>query len=1283
MQVGGGRFEVRGLAGEGGMSLVYRGVDREDGDAAVAIKILRDGVSVGERFARESRLLADLEDPGIVRYVSHGTTDGGQHFLVTEWLEGQPLAHRLEARSLALEDTLQLGRRVAEILGRLHARGIVHRDIKPSNLFLRGGAIERVTLIDFGIARYSAGAGELTRTGTAVGTPGYMAPEQARGERDIDARADVFALGCVLFRCMTGRTPFRGDDALAVQLKIMLEDAPSMRELRPGLPSAFDQLVARMLARARDERPPHGAAVARELARVPLGSVAAASEGAREAEGLTAAEQQLMSVVRLRFGGEGRTLVDAETGRRSAALAELARRHGAQLDDPAEGDVVFVIAGTGVASDQATRAARCALALVRDRPDATIAVTTGTGTVLAVPRGEAIDRAGELVRSGAGAGIHLDEVTAGLLPPQFETAAAGGGIRLLREREQSEPIRTLLGRPTPFVGRRKELRILDAILDECLAERVPRGALLVGPAGIGKSRVRYEFMRALERDRAGTTQVWLGRGDPLLAASPFGVVAQALRRQCGVRQGDPPEARRAALRARVARTVAPGRVDLTTAFLGEMIGAPFSDQSSPPLRAARESARVMHDRISQSWAELVAAECQARPIVLVIEDVHWADMSSLQLIEEALGLGDRPFFLLGVTRPEVDDVFPRLWAGRDLQRVVLSPLTRAASAELVRDALGPEVAGEVLERVCERSAGNAFFLEELIRAEAERAAGDAPSPAPGTVLAVVQARLESLELDARRVLRAASVLGQAFWRGAVDVLIGGDETIDVDRQLSALAAGELIVRAGETRIQGQVQYAFRHFLVREAVYATLTDDDRIRGHRLAADWLERIGDAEADAAVVAEHHEKGGAPERAARWWKAAGEKAMAGADPDAAIGFTGRAIACGAAGELLGEAQLVRAAAFDWKGEIEPGLRAAAEAVAALPAGGRLWCRAIVLQARLVLHGGDSDGLRALARQLHALASSGPITVELAAASVLVVYLLRMSAALGEDDLLLDVIETRSPPAVLTDPAIRGYLTLCRVVLIQANIPADLAARREAAGYFEEAGDTIRAHFELFNCYHDLFHLGAFEEALRGFESLRDWAMRRNILSLALTSQGFIAECRFYLGDKRGGVEAVREVLEEHRRRKSPRQEGGVGFSLARMHLEIGELEQALAIATRAVEVLAVSDRYLYPVALAVLAMVELAHGRPADALAHAREAMSEPSASLESGEMLIHQALVESRIAVGEPDAARAAVRVARSRIEELAGQIQEPGLRRSFLALEENERLLALADELESSP
>ena len=652
-------------------------------------------------------------------------------------------------------------------------------------------------------------------------------------------------------------------------------------------------------------------------------------------------------------------------------------------------------------------------------------------------------------------------------------------------------------------------------------------------------------------------------------------------------------------------------------------------------------------------------------------------MSSLRLVDEALGLADRAFFLLGVTRPEIDEVHPRLWAGRDLQRVLLSPLTRASSAELVRDALGPDLTGEIVDRIVERSAGNAFFLEELIRAETERGGGDTPSP--GTLLAVVQARLEGLEGDARRVLRAASVFGQAFWRGAVDALIGGDDSIDVDRHLAALAAGELITRAAETRIQGQLQYAFRHVLVREAAYATLTDEDRIRGHRLAADWLERIGDSGADPAVLAEHHEKGGAPDRAAPHWKAAGQIAMAGADLDAAIAFAGRAIACGAEGEVLGEAELIRAAALDWKGEIEPGQEAARAAMAALARGSRTWCRAAVLLARFLPHRGDIDGVRALAREMLSLAQAGPVTVELASTALLVVYILRMSGARGEDDRLLEVIETRSPPAALADPTVRAYLALNRVVLVQANIPADLAARREAAACFEEAGDTIRAHYERYNCVFDLLQLGAFDEAARGFHALEEWAVRHSVLALARLARALRAEALYFLGSRRPAIDTLEEVLEEHRRSQSPRQAGAIAFSLARMYLDMGELAPARARATEGLELLLASGRHLVPVALAVLALVELADQRPAEACAHARQAMSEATGGLESGEILIHRALVESLLAIGERSAARQAVETARARIDELSSQIDDPGMRAGFLAVPDNARILALAAEL----
>jgi eukaryotic-like serine/threonine-protein kinase len=140
----------------------------------------------------------------VVRYIAHGLTPLRQPYLVMNWLSGETLAHRLSSRPLTLGASLLLAARVASTLGDLHRLGVVHRDLKPSNLLLVGGKIDEVTLIDFGVVRVSGVEQQLTVPGAILGTPGYMAPEQARGEAQIDARADVFSLGCVLFTSSRG-----------------------------------------------------------------------------------------------------------------------------------------------------------------------------------------------------------------------------------------------------------------------------------------------------------------------------------------------------------------------------------------------------------------------------------------------------------------------------------------------------------------------------------------------------------------------------------------------------------------------------------------------------------------------------------------------------------------------------------------------------------------------------------------------------------------------------------------------------------------------------------------------------------------------------------------------------------------------------------------------------------------------------------------------------------------------------------------------------------------------
>ncbi|XYI02280.1 serine/threonine-protein kinase [Sorangium sp. So ce1128] len=261
-----GRFELAEVAGCGGMGTVYRALDRASG-TVVALKLLHKvDARAQARFDREARALSRMEHPHIVRYATHGVAPTGEPYLAMEWLSGESLAARLSRQELRLEESVALARAVADALGAAHARGIVHRDIKPSNLFLVDGVLDRVKVIDFGIAQLPDATSRLTQTAAVVGTLGYMAPEQARGDQEtLDARADIFSLGCVLFECLTGQRAFRAQHVAALVWKLLLEEPPRARALRPAVPEALDELLARMLAKDASARPGDGAAVARCL----------------------------------------------------------------------------------------------------------------------------------------------------------------------------------------------------------------------------------------------------------------------------------------------------------------------------------------------------------------------------------------------------------------------------------------------------------------------------------------------------------------------------------------------------------------------------------------------------------------------------------------------------------------------------------------------------------------------------------------------------------------------------------------------------------------------------------------------------------------------------------------------------------------------------------------------------------------------------------------------------------------------------------------------------------
>jgi TolB-like protein/Tfp pilus assembly protein PilF len=248
------RYRVGDEIGRGGMATVYRAHDLRH-DRAVALKVLRPELAAAlgtERFLREITLTARLDHPHILPLLDSGEA-GGLLYYAMPLVDGESLRARLDReKQLPLDEALRIARQVADALSHAHGLGIVHRDIKPENILLAGG---HARVADFGIARAltAAGGASLTETGLAIGTPAYMSPEQGSGE-EVDARTDVYSLGCVVYEMLAGEPPYTGATAGAILARKAMAPVPSVRVVRDTVPASVEQAITRALARVPADR---------------------------------------------------------------------------------------------------------------------------------------------------------------------------------------------------------------------------------------------------------------------------------------------------------------------------------------------------------------------------------------------------------------------------------------------------------------------------------------------------------------------------------------------------------------------------------------------------------------------------------------------------------------------------------------------------------------------------------------------------------------------------------------------------------------------------------------------------------------------------------------------------------------------------------------------------------------------------------------------------------------------------------------------------------------------
>jgi class 3 adenylate cyclase/tetratricopeptide (TPR) repeat protein len=582
--------------------------------------------------------------------------------------------------------------------------------------------------------------------------------------------------------------------------------------------------------------------------------------------------------------------VKAMVDRALRRLGQEVVRYGGRVDKYI-GDNVMGVFGAPVAhEDDPERAVRAALAMqaAMDEINAEIPAAADVSFLLRVGINSGEVLAGEV--GGGGYTVMGDPVN---VAARLQAAARPGTItvgevthRLTRgaiEYEELEPlelkgkaepvpaweaVRVLLAggsraarASTPLIGRDDESALLLSLFDRVVREGRPHLVTVIGQAGVGKTRLLRELARAIG-ERPEKPMLRLGHCPAYGAGLAYWALGEVIRGQFEIVDTDDSEAAWRKLHRGVESVVSAETTDEPPERVAALIARPLGIEVPADRVAAlgldAEDPQGMRDRIFSAVRSLIEAASNRWPLVLAIEDIHWADEGMLDMIEYLARWVRGPMLIVCLARDELLDRRPG-WGGgrRNATTISLEPLEPQRARELVTALFG-EGAGNghsgLLTQVAERSGGNPLFAEEMINRIREEGSADVQT-LPETVHSVLAARLDSLLAPERRVLQHASVVGQTFWEGSLQAL-SEDEGVDLADTLIALQEKDLVVSSAGSRLAGEHEYAFKHVLIRDVAYSTLPKSVRARKHAEVGAFIEeRAADrSEGVVAMVADHY---------------------------------------------------------------------------------------------------------------------------------------------------------------------------------------------------------------------------------------------------------------------------------------------------------------------------------------------------------------------------------------------------------------------------------------------
>ncbi len=878
-----GPYRIESLIGEGGMGAVYKAEDTRL-HRSVALKFLSpkqlNRESGQERFLIEARAASRLDHVNICTIYDIGETTSGQPYIAMGYYPGDLLDRQFRQKNPTLRQTLDIIAQILNGVQAAHQHDIYHRDLKPANIILTQNNV--VKILDFGIAKMRGV--DITTTGSQIGTIAYMSPEQLQGN-EAHQQSDIWSCGVIFYELLTGTRPFKGKEHHQVMYSIVQGTHEPITKLNPDLPEELQNIIDRMLCHDLQLRYPSAQAVLNDLLLLKqnssdLNDIANLDNAFVDTDTHTYQSENTNSTTTI-FTSDGdlrqATVMSIDLSNYSGILqtegpektklivrqffnmiGDVIKSYGGTVNREIDNTIIAIF-GVPVAHDNdAQRAVLAAIAchtiVVQLGQSFNITLSAHIGIANGIIlMNTSNDNAGQqyiVTGDSLTLATRLDDLAQNgetiisnslylIINNQFDCEHRGS----VNVRYQQDPIkvwRILSNQQTntenklALVGRSSELQQFTHILNSTQKGNSGNVIYICGEAGIGKTRLATECKQLASQQGYDThhgliLDFGVTEGQDAIALVVRSILSLAI------------DTKLENTLDQIQQHISNGSIaEDQLIYLNELLGLPQNTEQRRLFDLMDHSARLqgLHNLV----ASLIVQQAQQQPILILIEDLHWADPNTLDCITNiAANTHQVPVILLLTTRPENEPLTPAWRSSMNnipLVSFYLSALQEQDAIDMARQMLGNN--NKDYMALVDRAQGNPLFLEQLIRSDASI---NDSSQLPASLQSLVQSQLDKLSLADKHAARAASIIGQRFNAEQLRFLLD-----DPDYDCQQLVKHQL------THLRGDA-YLFNHALIHEGIYASLLDTHKQELHHRAAEWF-----SEHDKSLAAEHLDRAESP---------------------------------------------------------------------------------------------------------------------------------------------------------------------------------------------------------------------------------------------------------------------------------------------------------------------------------------------------------------------------------------------------------------------------------------